>query len=77
MSPQQARKLLTLMVEQGTLRQHTVRTAQCTVVPSIFGSSEPAKDEVGLHSVQDCCVTISRCYVQDALWRLHAPAFAV
>lgn len=47
-----------LMVEQGTLHQQTVRTVQCTVVPAIFGPSEPATDEVSLHFVQDLYITL-------------------
>lgn len=47
-SPQQAKQLIMLMVEQGALRQDTVTTVPCAVVPSIFGPSEPAKDEVSL-----------------------------
>ena len=48
-APQQAKQLIVLMVGQGALCQHTVRTVPCAVVPSIFGPSEPAKDEVRLH----------------------------
>ena len=49
-----------LLVEQGALHQQTVRTVQCAGVPAIFGLSEPAKDEVSLHRVQDLCTT-QRC----------------
>lgn len=49
MSPQQAKKLVMMMVEQGILRQQTVRSVQCVGVPLIFGPSEPAKDEVSLY----------------------------
>lgn len=48
-APQQAKQLIMLMVGQGALRQHTVRTVPCAVVPSIFGPSEGAKEEVSLH----------------------------
>lgn len=61
-SPQQAKKLVTLMVEQGALQQQTVKTVQCTMVPAIFGLSESAQDEVSLHNhyVQKLCLTLYR-----------------
>lgn len=37
------------MVEQGILRQQTVRTLQRVGVPTFFGPSEPAEDEVSLY----------------------------
>lgn len=65
-SPQQAKQLITLMVGQGALHQHTVTTVPCANVPSIFGLSEPAKDQVifSIDKFQDFCIAL--CYYH--LW---------
>lgn len=54
MSPQQAKKLVMMMVEQGILCQQTVKSVQCVGVPTIFGLSKPAKQEVVLTLVWTC-----------------------
>ena len=76
LSPQQAKKLVMMMVKQGTLRQQAVNRPTASFVPSIFGAVEPEKFEVSLDTRlasftgslgQSCCHALTpNCPVNSA-----------